>query len=351
MKRISTIAFTLVVLLIAGCQKEVLKTDKHFYIKIGKSVLPVWITGNTTSNTFIVVIHGGPGAFSSLFDRSPAFEKLGQQYGLVYFDQSGTVNDQGTAGIEDVSENVFAEQTDAVVEYIRQNYTGASVFLMGHSNGGAVGTNYLLDAARQAKVKGWIEVDGAHIKLQSPIAFNLTKNYVLNYANSKLLEEGLSKKERKMWEECVDFENSMTAITKQNQRAHTDWVGKARGYYYDPKNNLQFNDVVDLLLFSKTDMAAVTANQIQAINAPNQLNPPYDDYTPVMYRITVPSLIVSGRYDGILPVELVTYAINALGTPVADKHSFIFENSAHNPFDEEPELFYEKVKEFIDRYQ
>jgi pimeloyl-ACP methyl ester carboxylesterase len=208
-----------------------------------------------------------------------------------------------------------------------------------------------LDPARQAKIKGWIEVDGAHIKLQSPIAFNFTKNFVLNYANNKLADPGISKKERKLWEEGLAFETAMTEITKENQRPHTDWVGKAGGYYHDPKFGLQFADVMDLLLFSKNDMAAVTPNQIQAISAPNQLNPAYSDYTPVMYKITIPSLILSGRFDGILTVDLVPYAINALGTPAQDKYSFIFENSAHNPFDEEPELFYNKVEEFVEKYK
>lgn len=351
MKKIQITLIVALFVFASSCQKEVLKTDKHFFVKIGNSVLPVWITGNTASNTFIVVVHGGPGAFSSLFERSPAFDKLGKNYGLVYFDQSGTVNDQGTAGIEDVSETVFAAQTDMVVEYVRQNYAGASIFLLGHSNGGAIGTNYLLDATRQAKVKEWIEVDGAHIKLQSPVAFNFSKNFVLNYANNKLAESGLSKKERKMWEECLAFENAMTAINKDNQRKHTEWVGKARGYYHDPKFDLQFSDVMDLLFLSKNDMAAVTANQIQSINAPNQLNPPYADYTPEMYKITIPSLILSGRYDGILTVDLVPYAIDALGTPVLDKYSHIFENSAHNPFDEEPDEFYDVVKQFVEKYK
>ena len=135
MKNIQIAIIAALFLMVSGCQKEVLDTDKHFFVRIGKSVLPVWITGNTSSNTFIVVVHGGPGAFSSLFQRSPAFKDLGKKYGLVYFDQSGTVNDQGTAGIEDVDDNVFAGQTDMVVEYVRQNYSGAKIFLMGHSNG------------------------------------------------------------------------------------------------------------------------------------------------------------------------------------------------------------------------
>lgn len=351
MKTIQVVLITAFLFLVGACQKEVLKTDQHFFVKIGKSVLPVWITGNTASNTFIVVVHGGPGAFSSLFQRSPAFKELGKKYGLVYFDQSGTVNDQGTAGIEDVSETVFANQTDMVVEYVRQNYPGATIFLMGHSNGGAIGTNYLLEANRQAKIKGWIEVDGAHIKLQSPIAFNFTKNYVINYANSQLADSSISKRERKLWEDGLEFENAMTQITKENQRPHTQWVSKARGYYHDPKFDLQFADVMDLLLYSKNDMAAVNANQIQAINTPNQLNPPYIDYTLEMYKITIPSLVLWGRYDGILTVDLVPYAINALGTPAQDKSAVIFEQSAHNPFDEEPELFFEKVQEFIEKYK
>lgn len=352
MKRfIISITTIITILFLFGCKKEVAKSDEFFYIKTGNSVIPVWITGNTKSNTFIVVIHGGPGAFNSLFDRSPAFKTLKQKYAIAYFDQAGTVNDQGTAGIEDVSEEVFADQTNAVVDYVKQHYEQSTIFLLGHSNGGAIGTAYLLDATRQSKINGWIEVDGAHIKLQSPITFNMSKQFVVNYATEQLSNTSLSAKDRALWEKGLSFENSMTEITKENQREHTEWVRRAKGYYHDPKFELQFADIMDLIFNSKNDMPAVTPNQIQAINAPNQINPLYIDYTPEMYKIKIPSLILSGRYDGILPVGLVPYAINALGTADADKQSFIFEKSAHNPFDEEPDLFVEQVSSFIDRYK
>ena len=69
---------------------------------------------------------------------------------------------------------------------------------------------------------------------------------------------------------------------------------------------------------------------------------------PQMHNIKIPSLILWGRHDGILPVELAYEAYNEISS--TNKYLYIFENSAHNVPIEEPGLFIERVRTFVKKY-
>ena len=75
------------------------------------------------------------------------------------------------------------------------------------------------------------------------------------------------------------------------------------------------------------------------------------NFVPEMYKIVVPTLILWGRHDGALPVELAQEAYDNIGTNTDDKYIYIFENSAHRPTVEEPDLFVDRVKTFINKYK
>jgi proline iminopeptidase len=68
-----------------------------------------------------------------------------------------------------------------------------------------------------------------------------------------------------------------------------------------------------------------------------------------MNNFKIPSLILWGRHDGVFPVALSHEAYDNIGSD--NKYIHIFENSAHNPNLEEPELFVESVKIFVDKYK
>jgi proline iminopeptidase len=70
---------------------------------------------------------------------------------------------------------------------------------------------------------------------------------------------------------------------------------------------------------------------------------------PEMHKILVPTLILWGRHDGILPVEMAQTAFNSFGTTA--KKLYIFENSAHTPHIEEQDSFVKEVREFIEKYK
>jgi pimeloyl-ACP methyl ester carboxylesterase len=73
--------------------------------------------------------------------------------------------------------------------------------------------------------------------------------------------------------------------------------------------------------------------------------------TPEMHKIKIPSMVLWGRHDGTLPVELAYDAYDNLGTEEDKKELHIFEHSAHGCSFEEPELFIEIMTNFIDKYK
>ena len=71
-------------------------------------------------------------------------------------------------------------------------------------------------------------------------------------------------------------------------------------------------------------------------------------FTERLSEITIPSLILWGKYDLIVPTVYAQEAFDNLGSEV--KYIFIFEKSAHSPMSSEPALFSDKLIEFINNH-
>ena len=69
--------------------------------------------------------------------------------------------------------------------------------------------------------------------------------------------------------------------------------------------------------------------------------------TPELGKVTIPTLLMWGRYDFVVNPEVGETALQALGS--ADKELVYFEGSGHSPMDSEPALFVNTVITFIER--
>jgi non-heme chloroperoxidase len=81
----------------------------------------------------------------------------------------------------------------------------------------------------------------------------------------------------------------------------------------------------------------------ESIAAAILFNQTMQDYRPVLERVTVPSLVVVGRDEKLVPVAAGKYVAERL----PDARLLVFERSGHCPFLEEPERFNEEVDRFI----
>src|SRR4051794_8116416 len=68
----------------------------YFFVRSLGADLPVWVRGNLSAGTFLVVLPGGPGGSGIwAYPDSPGLRDLERDYAVVYMDQCGTGNSQG----------------------------------------------------------------------------------------------------------------------------------------------------------------------------------------------------------------------------------------------------------------
>ncbi|MDH5717946.1 MAG: alpha/beta hydrolase [Spirochaetia bacterium] len=333
------------ILLFSFIQCASLLDDKYqegdfFYLENKGAVMPVWVKGNQSSGVYVIFLHGGPGNSSDTYSTAHAYNELGKKYAFVFWDQRASGASQGNPDLNTFTLAQFADDTKKIVNLIRHMYKPNALFLVGKSWGGAIGSYYLSDPQNQQLVNGWIEIDGAHnLKDGIPLSWEWAKDNA-----RKRIAAG---DEVEFWQEEIAWYNSKPAnIDTDYFMRHGSNLNKLNGIYKNPA--LDPGDTVGL--FAPVPFFFYQLNAYY-LNNDNQFDIKNIKLNSLMANIQIPSMVLWGRHDGTLPVELAQDAYDALGTPVADKSLYIFENSAHCPSFEETSLFILKMQEFIELYR
>src|SRR5450759_4870082 len=172
------------ILLFSGCQKEKItfsgNVSEVFYVENAGASMRVLVEGNTASNTFILIIHGGPGASAYVYNTDYISQNLEDKCAMVYWDQRNAGASQGNCNGENLKLDQMVEDLKKVIEVLKFRYgQDMSLFLLGHSFGGLIAADFITQPGYQDMIKGLINVDGSH-------------NYPLNdtLTRQKLLTEG-----------------------------------------------------------------------------------------------------------------------------------------------------------------
>ena len=317
--------------------------------------MPIWVEGNTASNTMVIIIHGGPGGNALIYNETSITmaTELEKRYGVAYWDQRSSGNSRGSFDKEDLTVELMAEDLDLVIDLLQDQYgPDLDIILLGHSWGGYLGSYYLLEPRRQAKVKGWIDVDGAH---NIP---GLTRDALVLMEEVSREQIAGESDNQKQWEEILDFvegfdlgglvdvdafvEVNIKAI-KAEKLAFSD--GLTAESDEDPGEIL--NGLLNYF-FGKHHPLTGLSNKIQ-LNQTQLLEEAIDNpLSDELFRITTPSLLLWGQLDFIVPPNQGFDAYNNLGTPENQKRLVLFEGSGHSPMSNEPDRFVDEVVGFIE---
>ncbi len=335
MKNILTILFIGLIVLFSCQEHELLKEGDFFFLESKGAKMPIWVKGNRASKTFILFLHGGPeGGSSQYYTIFPSHKEIEKHFAIAYWDQRMCGMSQGNPSMKDATLEQFTEDLDKVITLINHKYDEPEIFLMGHSWGGALGTNYLLQ--NQSKVKGWIEVDGGH---SWTTANEISRDLTMDHAKNKILQN----EDADFWNFALDWYEEYPVVGI-NDNAHYSFVGAANGYDFNPESDSLEIPFTDLLFFSPISTAYFfVPYQFAFLNQGLELQDRLNE-------ITIPTLICWGRHDGVFPVSIATDTYNQLGTPEVNKRIRIFESSAHSPNYEEPKAFANEVINFIYEY-
>lgn len=332
MKRIGLV---LAALAMAGCGPS----PSTFHVRSEGADMPIAVQGNMASGKLLLFIHGGPGGTSIARIGARAFTRLERSAGIAYWDQRAAGNAQGNVRPESLALDRYVGDLDLVVDVLKQRHPAMQLYLFSHSWGGPVSANYLADSGRQAKVKGWITVDGAY---SIPETNRLGREWAIARAHD-WASEG---KEPELTKQALAWYEAHPAIDPTNFQQHIQFVRKLGGYIADPQK-AEAPDRLGLVFAHPYAFMSDVFNNGYTVSNFTLDRLLKVDTLPALARVSVPTLMVSGRLDGAVPVGMAEQAFARLGTPAEQKTLRLFDASAHDPMREEPDAFAEAVEQFL----
>ena len=327
-----------------SCQKEDFTqtgmADDHFFLQSDGQKMPITVKGNLSSNKIIVIVHGGPGGSSiSTYRTSYVTEKVEKEFAVVYYDQSFAGSTQGNGGT--VSLERIRDDFKKMILLLKLKYgSDKKLYLLAHSWGGFLAPYFLIDGNNQSLVNGWIQVDGAH-----NYSYNsLQKEMFLEVGNTEIK----GKRNTKFWQEIVDYCNSTSY-----KEVDYDVMMKLNSYSREtdkkiPAIEIQLN-IIDHFAKNHNNgsISSLLSNSYYNVFGSNINRLAYAQNPVVgkMGNITIPTLLLWGRYDFVCPPKLKEEIKKEIKSK--DISEKIFEKSGHSPMYNEPESFWNEVVAWI----
>lgn len=342
LNKLSIITIILLMLGMFSCTKEDINLndlDETIFVRHKNADMPAYIHGNGAEKVFLVILHGGPGGNGLAYRQNTFITEIEKNNAVVYFDQRNSGNAQGSYSEADLTVDIMAEDVLALAKVLKAKFgADAKLFLMGHSWGGALGPATLLKD--QNDFTGWIDVAGAH----DPKGM---------YDNYKIILKDIADEQIALENNVQHWQNTLETVEDVSQNFNVDdffrlnraaHAGEAK-LEEDEVINKSQSDVGDDFVLSNPITNAY--NGFGIINILSNKRGLWENvsFTDQLSEITIPSLVLWGKYDLIVPTLYAQEAFDNLGS--SDKDLFIFEKSAHSPMSNEPELFADKVIEFI----
>ncbi len=324
-----------------SCSKDenISNLNETLFVRHKNADMPAYIHGNASEKVFLIILHGGPGGIGLSYRTKTIKSAIEKTCAVVYFDQRGSGMAQGSYSENGINIDIMAEDVLALAKVIKHKYGNDSrLFLMGHSWGGTLGPATLLKD--QSDFLGWIDVDGAHNSK------NMYSEYIANFKRvaSEQIEIG---NDIDYWESVIDLVNNIDPeynikdIYKLNSEA---FIAEEKLENAKLINNIEIED--NKIIFKYNILTLLwNMSKIQSILDENLFE--NVNYTDRLSEITIPSLVLWGKYDMVVPPKFAQEAFDNLGS--SEKKLVIFEKSGHSPMFNEPDLFANEVLQFINQ--
>ena len=343
MRHLSLLLFGLVIS-ISACKKTTLSAiADNFVVRRNGADLPVRVYGNGSSKQFILLLHGGPGGNGLEYRQGKYAEILESKYAIAYLDQRGQGMAQGHYQEEDLSLASLAADVHAVARTLKEKYGNEiSLYLFGHSWGGTLGTNVMLNPDYAQMYEAWIEADGAHDwPLNDKGAIELFKTVGQSQIDNN--------NDVDFWTEVVNEVSSMDTNNLSNENTYflNSKGFEAEQYLLNIDTLAQGTEsFYGSSLYGKNALTnwwsgTATNGKITEYNNLATLN-----YTPQLNQISTPTLFLWGKYDFVVPPIVGTTGYENIGSTL--KRFVLFEKSGHSPMNNQPEEFAQAIIDFIE---
>lgn len=333
-------------LVLVACTDPIQRTGLYetMYVSFEGADMPVFLRGQRNAKSILVMVHGGPGGNGLEYRFGSYSDKLEEELLVAYWDQRGQGVSLGKYGSEILNVEQMARDLEAVVRALRVRFPeDVSIFILGHSWGGMLGTQFMVNEERQKLVNGWIEANGAHnIELLNKSSIELFKQVAQEQiAAGNSVEKW---EEIQEWADGIDTDNISTEDGDEiNQRGFEveDYLSEDGVLTQDEQVGqgdlkLLLNSPMNAVksFFSGNSTSNYLYNEVETTNL-----------SPKLSAITLPCLFLYSKYDFVVPAALGLDAYEKVSS--VQKKLVIFEFSGHSPMSNEPERFCKEVLDFI----
>lgn len=336
------------ILVLSGCQKTEITFSGHasetFYVENAGASMRVLVEGNTASKTLIIFVHGGPGAGSFIYNTDYIRENLEDKYAIAYWDQRNAGASQGNCNGDELNLDQMVEDLKKVIQVLKYRYgQDISLFLLGHSFGGLLMTAFATKADYQTLINGLINVNGSH---NYPLNETLTRNMLLTVGQQQLALNQNSEE----WTDIINYCNSHSGNFTFNESVQLEkYAIDAEGFIPGVK---QINIPAQILKYAiknKYPLTSMLFNYIFSSNADLNKKLAKKEFSSFLYKVTVPVLVLWGKYDFVCPQELGDDFFMKVSS--SEKSKIVSPVSGHNIMFQDEKLFCDAIAAFVQKFR
>lgn len=282
---------------------------KELYVPVNNGKLFCQTFGNQTVSP-LIVLHGGPGLGHGYL--LPQMAALGDFSFAVFYDQRGTGN---SITNDDWQVNPFDIYVNDLNQ-LREHFGFKTISLLAHSWGGILASLYALSFPEH--VDKIIYANSVPVSSKDYLAFVKHRSEIVDSHKAEL----------------DAIRNSSLFLKGDPQTVEKFYRIYFKNYFANPI-------FADQLNLSMTPKAAINNFKIYNLFLDNVTKNNFDLY-PALKKLDKPSLILACDKD-VIPLE---YA-ERLHKSIPSSTFRLIKNSGHFPYIDQPQLFFEKIKDFL----
>jgi pimeloyl-ACP methyl ester carboxylesterase len=338
----------MIIILIIGCQKEKISFSDNasdvFYVENEGAAMRVLVQGNTASKTFILIIHGGPGAGAFFYDTKYVTKKIESNYALVYWDQRNAGASQGANNGGNLHLNVMVNDLKKVITVLKFRYgQDMSLFLLGHSFGGMIAADFVTSSDNQYMIKGLINVDGSH---NYPLNDTLTREKLLSVGQYEVSQNRNIDKWTPILNYCEAHKGNFSF--EESQQLET-YSADAENYIDSIKHINIVSQVLRYMISDRYPLTAMLTNLIYSEDSNFNKELAVTQFSSSLSKVTIPVLLLWGKYDFTCPVALGEDFFNRISS--TDKSMVISSKSGHYMILQDKDFFCNEINAFVQTHR
>lgn len=336
--------FFISIFILFGCQKEKITFSSNasevFYVENAGASMRVLVQGNTSSKIFVLIIHGGPGASSYFYDTKYIGRNLGDRCALVYWDQRNAGASQGTNNGNELHLDQMTEDLKKVIEVLKYRYgQDMKLFLLGHSFGGLILADFITKPGYQDMINGLIYVDGSH---NYPLNDTLTRQALLTTGQYEVSQN----RHVSDWKPIISYCSSHPGNFDLEESQQLEQYATNAESYIDSINHINIaTEVFRYTIPGKYPLTAIFSNLLYNEDSNFNRELAVANFSPVLKIVTIPALVLWGKYDFTCPLALGEDFYNRISS--SDKSIAVSTKSGHNMILQDKKFFCNEVRAFV----